>query len=125
IIAGDLTADNLIHRGTFSQYRELGNKKITSANASVAAMWSSLYATIYVANFMLERIPEIPAVPTQQRQRAIATARYIRGMCYFIGVYTFGGIPLVTTTDIETNRNIARTSREEVLAFAGADLNSA
>jgi hypothetical protein len=31
----------------------------------------------------------------------------------------------VTTTDIETNRNIARTSREEVLAFAGADLNSA
>src|SRR5689334_21078582 len=36
IIAGDFTADMLIHNGTFSQYRELGNKQITSANQSAA-----------------------------------------------------------------------------------------
>src|SRR5690349_5542859 len=55
IIAGDATADNLIHLGTFSQYRELGIKKITAANASVAALWGGLYSTIYISNFMLER----------------------------------------------------------------------
>lgn len=125
IIAGDLTADNLIHLGTFSQYRELGIKKITSANASVAAMWGSLYGTIYISNFMLERLPSIPAVPAATRAQAEATARYIRGMCYFIGAYTFGDLPLVTTTNIEDNRNIARTSRDEILAFAEADITSA
>jgi starch-binding outer membrane protein, SusD/RagB family len=125
IIAGDLTADNLIHLGTFSQYRELGIKKITSANGSVAALWASLYGTIYIANFMLERLPEIPGVPSATRSRAEATARYLRGMCYFIGAYTFGDFPLVITTDIEVNRNIARTSRDEILAFAEADILSA
>src|SRR5690349_25092978 len=64
IIAGDLTADNLIHLGTFSQYRELGIKSINSANASVASLWSGLYQTIYISNFMLERLPEIPGVTT-------------------------------------------------------------
>jgi len=125
IIAGDLTSDNLIHLGTFSQYRELGTKQITSANASVAAMWGSLYATIYIANFMLERIPDIPGVSATQRQQSIATARFIRGMCYFTGAYTFGGIPLVTSTSIEDNRNIPRASVQEILSFAEADLNAA
>jgi hypothetical protein len=125
IIAGDLTADNLIHLGTFAQYRELGIKKITSANASVAGLWSSLYGTIYIANFMLERLPQIPGVAASTRIRAEATAHYLRGMCYFIGAYTFGDLPLVTTTDIEINRNIARTDRDEILAFAEADLLNA
>jgi hypothetical protein len=125
IIAGDLTADNLIHLGTFAQYRELGIKKITSANASVAGLWSSLYGTIYIANFMLERLPQIPGVAASTRIRAEATAHYLRGMCYFIGAYTFGDLPLVTTTDIEINRNIARTDRDEILAFAEDDLLNA
>jgi hypothetical protein len=125
IIAGDLTADNLIHLGTFSQYRELGTKNITSANLSVAELWGDIYATIYIANFMLERIPEIPGVTTSVREQALATARFIRGMSYFTGVYTFGDMPLVTTTSIEENANIARTSRAEILAFVEADLLSA
>jgi starch-binding outer membrane protein, SusD/RagB family len=125
IFAGDFTADNLIHLGTFAQYRELGTKNITSANQTVTELWADLYATIYIANFMLERIPEIPGVSTTVRSEALATARFLRGMCYFIGAYTFGDFPLVTTTDIEENNNIPRTSRAEILAFAEADLISA
>ncbi len=122
VIAGDLTADNLVHNGTFSQYRELGVKKITSANASVNELWGHIFQSIYIANFMLERIPEIPGASASVKQRAIATAHFIRGMSNFIGVVTFGGIPKVTTTNIEDNRNIPRTSEEEMLAFVEADL---
>src|SRR5262245_8532804 len=43
VIAGDFTADMLIHNGTFSQFRELGTKQISSANASAAALWGSIY----------------------------------------------------------------------------------
>lgn len=32
IIAGDLTADNLIHNGTFTQYREISSKDISASN---------------------------------------------------------------------------------------------
>lgn len=121
VIAGDMTADHLIHNGTFSQYRELGVKKITSANASVTGLWGSIYQTIYIANFMLEKIPEIQGVSSAVRQRSLATAHFIRGMSNFVGVTTFGGIPKVVSTNIEDNRNIPRTPEAEMLEFIEDD----
>ena len=125
VVAGDMTADNLLHNGTFSQYRELGVKKITSANATVNQLWGSIYRTIYISNFMLERIPEIPGVTSAVRQRSMATAYFLRGMANFIGLTTFGGIPRVTSTNIEDNRNIPRASREEMLAAIEQDFGQA
>jgi hypothetical protein len=125
IIAGDFTADMLLHNGTFTQYRELGTKRILATNASVAALWGSVYATVYIANFMLERIPEIPGVTAAVRQRSIATARYLRGLSYFIAVTTFGRVPLVTTTSVESNQDIPRAEMAELMAFIEADLGAA
>ena len=59
IIAGDFTADNIQFNGTFTDNRELGTKQITAANGAVDALWSNLYRTIYVANFMLENLPKV------------------------------------------------------------------
>lgn len=121
VIAGDMTADLLIHNGTFNQYRELGNKEITSSNASAGALWGAVYGTVYVANFILERLPEIIGVPQDERQNVLATARFWRGYAYFVGVTTFGDVPLVVNTDIEVNRNIPRTPASEILDFILAD----
>jgi len=115
VIAGDFTADNLIHNGTFSQYRELGTKQISSANASVAALWGAIYNTVYIANFILERLPEVPGVATATRNRVMGAAHFLRGYAYFIALYSYGGVPEVTTTNIETNRNIPRASKLEIL----------
>ena len=115
VIAGDFTADMLIHNGTFSQYRELGTKQISSANASVAALWGAIYNTVYIANFILERLPEVEGVPTAQRNQVMGTAHFLRGYAYFIALYSFGGVPQVITTDIETNRNIPRATESEIL----------
>ena len=125
VIAGDLTADMLVHNGTFSQYRELGLKQITSANASAAALWGSIYNAVYIANFILEKLPGISGVSSSTRQRVTATAHFIRGYAYFVGVNTFGGIPLVTTTSINENRNIPRASKVEILSFVLNDYNQA
>lgn len=115
VIAGDFTADMLIHNGTFTQYRELGTKRITSANASVATLWSAIYNTVYIANFLIERLPSVPGVRSEDRDRVLATAHFLRGYAYFVGVHSFGDLPKVMTTDIETNSNIPRTSRSELL----------
>jgi hypothetical protein len=115
VIAGDFTADMPIHNGTFSQYRELGTKQITAANGSVSTLWAAIYNTIYHANFIIERLPDVPSVPKATREEAMATARFLRAYSYFAGVYSFGDMPKVLSTSIETNENIARASREEIL----------
>ena len=125
VIAGDFTADMLIHNGTFSQYRELGTKQISSANASVAALWGAIYNTVYIANFILERLPEVEGVPTAQRNQVMGTAHFLRGYAYFIALYSFGGVPEVITTDIETNRNIPRATEAEILTLIEDDYNEA
>lgn len=125
ILAGDLTADDLIHNGTFAQYRELAVKQITTGNATVSELWSTNYGVIYMANFMIERIPNIEGVTASVRQRAMATAYFLRGMANFQLVMTFSGVPKVITTDIETNRNIGRTSKEEMLDFILEDFKRA
>ncbi|PZR30619.1 MAG: hypothetical protein DI538_22315 [Azospira oryzae] len=114
VIAGDFTADNLTHNGTFSQYRELGNKNITSANASAAALWQSIYSTVYISNFILEKLPTITGVSTTERNRVTGAAHFLRGYAYFIALHSFGGVPEVLTTAIETNRNIPRASVSDI-----------
>ncbi len=125
VIAGDLTADMLTHNGTFSNFRELGTKQITSANGSASALWGSIYNTVYIANFILEKLPSVPGVRTADRDRVLATAHFLRGYSYFVALYSFGGVPLVTTTDIATNRNIARSTEPEVIDFILEDYNQA
>ncbi|MEJ7645620.1 MAG: RagB/SusD family nutrient uptake outer membrane protein [Chryseolinea sp.] len=125
VIAGDFTADMLIFNGTFSQYRELGTKQISAANSSVNALYKSVYSTIYIANFMLERLPNVAGVPTAQRNQAQGTAHFLRGYAYFVALNTFGGVPLVLTTDIETNRNIPRATTDEILSQITDDYNTA
>ncbi len=122
VIAGDFTADLLIHNGTFTQYRELSNKEITPSNATVNSMWSSLYGAIYVANIILEKLPGIPGVDSQTRDLVTAEAYFVRGYCYFTLYTTFGKAPIVLTTDLTTNRNIPRSPANEVLNQSIDDL---
>ena len=125
VIAGDATADMLIHNGTFSQYRELGTKQITSANASVTALWGSIYNTVYIANFILERLPTVSGVSSADQNRVSGAAHFLRGYAYFLAAYTWGGVPKVTGTSIETNRNIPRASKAEILDFVLSDFSEA
>ncbi|QDK78137.1 RagB/SusD family nutrient uptake outer membrane protein [Spirosoma sp. KCTC 42546] len=122
VIAGDFTADNIKHNGTFTSYQEFGTKQITSTNSDVATFWAGVYRTNYVANFILERLPNVTTgITSDSRKVLMAEARFLRGLANFYGVYTFGDIPLVTTTDQATNQNIARTAKATVLAAVLAD----
>lgn len=121
IIAGDFTADNLIHNGTFTQYREISSKDMSSSNGSASALWGVIYSMSYIASFLSEGLPEIDISQTNAEE-IIATASFLRAYAYFVGVYTFGGLPIVTTTNVEENRQIPRSSFEETLEFIESDL---
>ena len=125
MIAGDATADNLIHIGTFTEYRELTNKQITTANGQVSALWGSVFRAVYLANFVLERLPTVPGVRDTERKTVLAEARFLRGMANFVGANTFGGIPKVTTTDQLTNTTISKASKQDILASVLEDFQAA
>jgi hypothetical protein len=121
IIAGDLTADNLIHNGTFTQYREISSKDMSASNGSASALWGVIYSMSYIASFLNEGLPEID-ITQVEREEILAAASFLRAYAYFVGVYTFGGIPIVTTTIVSDNRVIPRASFEETLEFIESDL---
>lgn len=125
IIVGDFTADYIQFNGTFTDYQELGTKRITAANGVASALWGSLYRTIYVTNFMLENLPKVSGVSEATRKSVTAEAKFLRAWSYFIATYTFGDVPLVTGTDQIANRSVDRTARATILAAVLADYQAA
>lgn len=121
IVAGDLTADNLIHNGTFTQYREISNKDMSASNGSSSALWGVIYSMSYVTSFLYEGLEQID-IPESEYNEITAAASFLRAYAYFVGAYTFGGLPIVTTTVVEDNRIIPRATFEETLAFVEAEL---
>ncbi|MFD2570189.1 RagB/SusD family nutrient uptake outer membrane protein [Spirosoma soli] len=125
VIAGDFTADYIQHNGTFTDYRELATKQITPANGAVSALWGSLYRTIYVANFIIERLPQVTGVTEATRKSVLAEARFMRGYANFIATNTYGDVPQVTTIDQIANRTVPRTPKATILASVLADYQAA
>jgi starch-binding outer membrane protein, SusD/RagB family len=125
IMAGDFTADYIQANGTFTDYQELGNKQLTAANGVVESLWGGIFNTIYVCNFLIEGLPKVPGVREADLKRVTAEARFLRGLANFIGASTYGGLPKITTTDIEANKVVSRTSKDEILASVLADFQAA
>lgn len=125
VIVGDFTADYIQHNGTFTDYQELGNKQITSANGVAGALWGSIFNTVYVCNFLLEKLPTVPGVREAERKTVTAEARFLRGMANFIGATTFGDIPNVTSTDIDANKTIGKTDKATIMTGVLADFQAA
>jgi hypothetical protein len=121
IIAGDLTADNLIHNGTFTQFREISSKDLSSSNGAASSLWGVIYSMSYIASFLYEGLPEID-ISQSAFDEITATASFLRAYAYFVGAYTYGGIPIVTSTNVEDNRVVPRASFDETIAFVESEL---
>src|SRR5690606_1776816 len=125
IFAGDFTADYIQNNGTFTDFNELGTKNITAANSLARTLWGNIYGTIYIANFIHENIGSVARVSEIAKKDLLAEAKFCRAYAYFIAVHTFGDVPKVETTDVETNRQIARTPKSEILEWVRQDLEEA
>jgi hypothetical protein len=125
IIAGDFTSDYIQANGTFRDEIELGTKKITAANGAVDALWVGVFRTIYVANFILDRLPKITTVAEATRKKVTAEALFMRAWANFIGASSFGDIPKITTIDQATNSRVGRTAKADILASVLTDFQAA
>lgn len=76
--------------------------------------WTPFYAVIYGANNAIEKLNASNSISQTKKEQYIAEAKFMRAMCHFYLVNFFGDVPLVLTSDVNTNKLISRTPVAQV-----------
>ncbi len=123
---GALSADELINFISwdldFVQFNECA---ISPRNSNLAYLWDEPYKIIYRANALFEGLSNAQNISQALSQQLIGEALFVRSFCYFYLVNLFGDVPLVLTTDYETNAALARAPTEVVYGQIIRDLLAA
>ena len=107
--------------------REFDQLQGTSTNSSLRAGWEGPWNTIYQANNVISNYEKVVATTPdaiQQRTYAGGQAYFLRGLCYFYLVRTFGALPLVTGP-AEITVTPARQEPAKIYAQIVSDLKAA
>lgn len=91
--------------------QRISHYTLIPGNRTTVDSWTSQYVGIRRANAVLENLDGIEMDPNL-KERYYAEAKFLRGYYYFNLLQTFGGVPLVLSTEPETYE-IPRSSREE------------
>ncbi|HXO76968.1 MAG TPA: RagB/SusD family nutrient uptake outer membrane protein, partial [Puia sp.] len=67
----------------------------SSTNSSLPAEWNGPWQTINAANYVLAGYQNIVTTDTVTRNNSAGQAYFLRGLCYYYLVRTFGPLPLV------------------------------
>lgn len=124
LITPDLASDNLEWTGTTAGYNQIDNNTVLSDNVIIEGVWASIYTAINRVNYVIEAVPQLPELTTQQRQAYNGEAHFLRALHHFNLVQLFGGVPVRTSpvSANESDLNIARSSIENVYAQIFNDL---
>ncbi|CAL1517985.1 RagB/SusD family nutrient uptake outer membrane protein [Chitinophaga sp. MM2321] len=93
--ADDLTTDPGLNKQDMREYDKLEG---TSTNEGIKAQWNGPWNAIYQANNVLanyEKIPGTDAGAMDLKNKSAGQAYFLRALCYFYLVRTFGQVPLV------------------------------
>lgn len=103
---------------------DFNNNKLLSTDQGVAGLWDGMYAEIYIANSIVEKVaPSALTLPV--KQQLSGEAKFIRAFCYFYLTNLFGRVPLTLTTNYIDNSKLPRSSINEVYDQIIKDLNDA
>ena len=84
--------------------------------------WSKMYNEIYTANDAIEQLTISKGVSERVRNLLLGEAKFTRAFCYFYLVNTYGGVPLVLSTDYTQTMGYGRTAPEQIYAQVVTDL---
>lgn len=94
-----------------------------STNQSMNAQWNGPWQTIYQANNVIANYPKVSSTDVLKKTSA-GQAYFLRGMCYYYLVRTFGELPIILTP-IDVNDRPAREAVDKVYAAIISDLKMA
>ncbi len=106
------------------QFYENALSSITN-HTSNYYFWTELYSDIYVTNAVLEGLASSTALSVPAKQQLTGEAEFMRAFLHFYATNLYGDIPLVLTTNYQTNNSIYRTPQAQVYQQIVADLKNA
>jgi len=126
---GYLQGDNIQWTGSQSIVQQFIDHKVKADNATVASVWSAIYATINRANYIIAKVPPLVDATLTDADRAQLTgeAYFIRALCYFDLARAWGGVQNVLTPTLSASdkTGISRSSLAATWAQVLADLTKA
>ena len=90
---------------------------IPSTSAPVFWIWRDFYLVVNRANQVLENVSKYPesVLPTQEKNRILGQAYFLRGLAYFNLATSFKAVPVITTVPKTPEDYFAPTSSEDSL----------
>lgn len=102
--ADDLTTDPGLNK---EDMREFDRLQGSANNSSLVAQWEGPWKAIYQANNILANYEKVENSTETAKNESAGEALFIRGLCYYYLVRTFGDLPLITAP-IDVNERPAR-----------------
>jgi hypothetical protein len=125
----DLTTDDAIvpTRGSDwydnGQWLDLHRQTWTSNSSGTLAFidgaWNDLFSGVAKANLMIDVVNKAGGA---NKDQTLAELRTLRAWYYYMLQDMFGGVPLVTTTEL---KQYSRSKRTEIFSFIESELNAA
>lgn len=124
---GDLTADDVIHTGTFTDYALADRYDLRADNGTVEDMWSEIYAAIATNNQVIARVPGVGGLDDEEKAQILGEAHFLRALNYHNLVKSWGDVPLVLEppASVDAAAQVTRSPVAAVYSQILADLSEA
>jgi hypothetical protein len=117
----DLTTDPGLNKQFQREFDELSG---SATNGDIPAAWNGPWNTIYNANAIIDNYPKVQSTDALKNADA-GQAYFLRGLCYYYLVRTFGPVPIVTKSLVNLDVELPRSSVDSVYSQLISDLTQA
>jgi hypothetical protein len=119
------SSDELVPFYTFTDFGQFYRNAILPTSGEGYQIWSEAYNYIYEANACIEGLQASTGLSSAAKSQFTGEAKFVRAFCHFYLVNLFGNVPLITSTNYQTNTLSTRTPVAVVYQQIIADLKDA
>lgn len=121
---GALSSDEVIHfRTSFVEHTDqINENRILPSNTLISGLWSDLYSVIYKTNSIIEGLEASRSIAESSKKELMGEAKFFRAFAHFYLVNLWGDVPLITSSDYESNRFAVRANSSVVYNQIVSDL---
>jgi len=99
--------------------------RYNSSMGEVESFWTILYQEIGRTNSAIERAEAIEYSDAAKKGARVAEAKFLRALCYFYLVQTWGDVPMPLAETVTPEKNVVKVPAAEVYAQILKDLTEA
>jgi hypothetical protein len=118
-------SDELKYTGSTQEITDYAKSAVAPSNAADLTYWTNSYFVIYSCNSLIENVQKATRLPKTMVAQFISEAKFLRAFTYYYLINTYGAVPLVLTTDVNSNARAAQADSAAVYQQIIQDLKDA